>query len=87
MAGEFWSGGGPLYSTGRDYIEFLQMLLHGAQFLGWFYGPMYGLLVGLGPTVVFIAMMIWSLGLFVIAAVRRLIRSVKRHTGCCSRRK
>ena len=26
---EFWSGGGPLYSTGRDYLTFLQMLLHG----------------------------------------------------------
>ena len=27
---EFWSGGGPLYSTGLDYLAFLQMLLHGA---------------------------------------------------------
>src|SRR5215813_9760101 len=26
---EFWSGGGPLYSTGRDYLTFLQALLHG----------------------------------------------------------
>src|SRR5262249_44133557 len=26
---EFWSGGGPLYSTARDYLLFLQMLLHG----------------------------------------------------------
>jgi CubicO group peptidase (beta-lactamase class C family) len=26
---EFWSGGGPLYSTGPDYLTFLQMLLHG----------------------------------------------------------
>ena len=26
---EFWSGGGPLYSTARDYLKFLQMLLHG----------------------------------------------------------
>ena len=34
MAGEFWSGGGPLYSTGRDYIEFLQMLLHGGSWKG-----------------------------------------------------
>jgi methyl acetate hydrolase len=25
---EFWSGGGGLYSTGRDYLTFLQMLLH-----------------------------------------------------------
>jgi methyl acetate hydrolase len=34
VAGEFWSGGGPLYSTGRDYIEFLQMLLHGGTWKG-----------------------------------------------------
>ena len=27
-AGEFWSGGGPLYSTGRDYLQLLQMLLN-----------------------------------------------------------
>ena len=26
---EFWSGGGPLYSTASDYLAFLQMLLHG----------------------------------------------------------
>jgi len=37
-AAEFWSGGGPLYSTGRDYLQFLQMLLNrgswnGAQLL------------------------------------------------------
>jgi CubicO group peptidase (beta-lactamase class C family) len=25
---EFWSGGGGLYSTGRDYVGFLQMLLN-----------------------------------------------------------
>ena len=25
---EFWSGGGGLYSTGRDYLMFLQMLMH-----------------------------------------------------------
>jgi methyl acetate hydrolase len=31
---EFWSGGGPLYSTGRDYLTFLQMLLHGGSFRG-----------------------------------------------------
>jgi methyl acetate hydrolase len=31
---EFWSGGGPLYSTGRDYLTFLQMLLHGGRFKG-----------------------------------------------------
>ena len=34
VAGEFWSGGGPLYSTGRDYIEFLQMMLHGGTWKG-----------------------------------------------------
>ena len=34
VAAEFWSGGGPLYSTGRDYIEFLQMLLHGGSWNG-----------------------------------------------------
>jgi len=28
---EFWSGGGPLYSTARDYLTFLQMLLHGGS--------------------------------------------------------
>jgi CubicO group peptidase (beta-lactamase class C family) len=26
---EFWAGGGGLYSTGRDYLTFLEMLLHG----------------------------------------------------------
>jgi CubicO group peptidase (beta-lactamase class C family) len=31
---EFWSGGGPLYSTGRDYLAFLQMLLNGGSFNG-----------------------------------------------------
>lgn len=31
---EFWSGGGPLYSTGPDYLAFLQMLLHGGRFNG-----------------------------------------------------
>jgi CubicO group peptidase (beta-lactamase class C family) len=31
---EFWSGGGPLYSTGPDYLTFLQMLLHGGRFKG-----------------------------------------------------
>jgi CubicO group peptidase (beta-lactamase class C family) len=31
---EFWSGGGPLYSTGPDYLKFLQMLLHGGAFGG-----------------------------------------------------
>jgi len=33
-AAEFWSGGGPLYSTGRDYLQMLQMLLHGGQWNG-----------------------------------------------------
>ena len=31
---EFWSGGGPLYSTGRDYLAFTQMLLHGGAWNG-----------------------------------------------------
>jgi methyl acetate hydrolase len=31
---EFWSGGGGLYSTGRDYIAFLQMLLNQGRFRG-----------------------------------------------------
>jgi methyl acetate hydrolase len=31
---EFWSGGGGLYSTGRDYLTFLQMLLHQGSFKG-----------------------------------------------------
>jgi methyl acetate hydrolase len=34
VPGEFWSGGGPLYSTGRDYLTFLQMLLHEGSFNG-----------------------------------------------------
>jgi len=29
---EFWSGGGGLYSTGRDYLVFLQMLLNQGRF-------------------------------------------------------
>src|SRR3989441_4006835 len=29
---EFWSAGGPLYSTARDYMVFLQMLLNGGGF-------------------------------------------------------
>ncbi len=33
-APEFWSGGGPLYSTPRDYLTFLQTLLHGGSFNG-----------------------------------------------------
>jgi methyl acetate hydrolase len=31
---EFWSGGGGLNSTGRDYLTFLQMLLHQGSFKG-----------------------------------------------------
>ena len=31
---EFWSGGGGLYSTGRDYLVFLQMLLNPGRFNG-----------------------------------------------------
>ena len=31
---EFWSGGGPLYSTARDYMAFLQMLLHEGSWKG-----------------------------------------------------
>src|SRR4051812_32572150 len=31
---EFWSGGGPLYSTGGDYLKFLRMLLHGGSLDG-----------------------------------------------------
>ena len=31
---EYWSGGGGLYSTGRDYLTFLQMLLHQGSFNG-----------------------------------------------------
>src|SRR5262245_7341388 len=31
---EFWPGGGGLYSTGRDYLTFLEMLLHGGSVKG-----------------------------------------------------
>lgn len=31
---EFWGGGGALYSTGPDYMRFLQMLLGGGEFDG-----------------------------------------------------
>jgi len=34
VASEFWSAGGPLYSTARDYLVFLQMLLNGGSFNG-----------------------------------------------------
>ena len=31
---EFWSGGGPVYATARDYLTFLQMLLNGGSWNG-----------------------------------------------------
>ena len=31
---EFFMGGGSLYGTGRDYLAFLQMLMHGGEFNG-----------------------------------------------------
>ncbi len=31
---EFWSAGGPLYSTARDYLAFVQMLLNGGTWNG-----------------------------------------------------
>ena len=34
MKAEFWSAGGPLYSTARDYMVFLQMLLNGGSLNG-----------------------------------------------------
>ena len=34
VKGEFWSAGGPLYSTPRDYFTFVQMLLHGGSVNG-----------------------------------------------------
>ncbi len=34
VASEFWSAGGPLYSTAPDYLKFLQMLLHGGAWNG-----------------------------------------------------
>ena len=34
VASEFWSAGGPLYSTAPDYLRFLQMLLHGGAWNG-----------------------------------------------------
>src|SRR5215813_10206525 len=34
VKGEFWPAGGPLYSTARDYLAFLQMLLNGGSFNG-----------------------------------------------------
>jgi methyl acetate hydrolase len=34
VKGEFWSTGGPLYSTARDYLVFLQMLLNGGSLNG-----------------------------------------------------
>jgi len=34
VKGEFWSAGGPLYSTARDYLVFLQMLMKGGSLNG-----------------------------------------------------
>jgi CubicO group peptidase (beta-lactamase class C family) len=34
VKGEFWSAGGPLYSTARDYMVFLQMLMNGGSWNG-----------------------------------------------------
>ena len=34
VKGEFWPAGGPLYSTPRDYLTFLQTLLNGGSFNG-----------------------------------------------------
>ena len=34
VKGEFWPAGGPLYSTARDYMAFLQMLLNGGSLNG-----------------------------------------------------
>jgi len=34
VKGEFWPAGGPLYSTARDYLTFLQMLLNGGALNG-----------------------------------------------------
>src|SRR5262249_38734887 len=34
VKGEFWPAGGPLYSTARDYLAFLQMLLNRGPFNG-----------------------------------------------------
>jgi methyl acetate hydrolase len=34
VKGEFWPAGGPLYSTARDYLVFLQMLLNGGSLNG-----------------------------------------------------
>jgi len=34
VKGEFWPAGGPLYSTARDYLGFLQMLMNGGSLNG-----------------------------------------------------
>lgn len=36
----------------------IQMLLHGAQMLGWIADPTLGLLIGVGPTIVFTAILV-----------------------------
>jgi hypothetical protein len=37
----------------------VQLLLHGAQYLGWITGEVAGWIVGFGPTVVFLAILFW----------------------------
>jgi hypothetical protein len=37
----------------------VQFLLHGAQALGWATSPNLGLVIGLGPTIVFLALLTW----------------------------
>ncbi len=52
--GELYAAGGLCYGV--------QMLLHGAQFLGWLpTSDSAGMLIGLGPTVVFLAALAWIL--------------------------
>lgn len=51
-------------SFGRAYFTAglcygVQMLLHGAQLFGWFTSGLPSLLIGLGPTVVFLALLAW----------------------------
>ncbi|HYG28220.1 MAG TPA: hypothetical protein VD906_15120, partial [Caulobacteraceae bacterium] len=49
--GEAYFAGGVCYGV--------QMLLHGGQALGWIQGSTAGLLIGIGPTIAFIALMVW----------------------------
>lgn len=51
-------------SFGRAYFAAglcygVQLLLHGAQYLGWITGDVAGLVIGFGPTVVFLAILFW----------------------------